>query len=120
MLLKVCLAKENNLSGFYFGALHRDTKQVTELLKLPKYVFPVIGLCLGYSDENLIKSQEWIKVLEYRDEYTIFDDYEKLLIDYDRIISEYIDIRFNEKYGKYTDNVKLSKFNDYNTEFEGF
>lgn len=115
------VARENNLSGFYFGALHRDTKQVIELLKLPKFVVPVVGLCLGYSDENPNKKPRMDKNIRiFKDEYIIFDDYEKLLTDYDRIISEYIDIRFNEKYGKYTDNVKLSKFNDYNTEFEGF
>lgn len=40
------------LGGFYCGGILNDIDKICEILKLPKFTFPLIGICLGYSNEN--------------------------------------------------------------------
>lgn len=46
------VARSNGLGGVLIGAVRKNITQVTELLKLPQYVIPLIGLALGYPDEE--------------------------------------------------------------------
>lgn len=41
-------AKSYGLGGVIIGGVRRNPKCMTELLKLPKYVIPLFGMCLGY------------------------------------------------------------------------
>ena len=34
--------------------MRRATDDIIQLLALPKYVFPISGLCIGYPDEQLV------------------------------------------------------------------
>ena len=41
-------AESLGLGGVYIGGLRNNIESVTELLKLPKHVLPLFGLCLGH------------------------------------------------------------------------
>ncbi len=45
-------AESLGLSGVYIGGLRNNIESVTELLKLPKHVLPLFGLCLGWPADN--------------------------------------------------------------------
>ncbi|MER1975284.1 oxygen-insensitive NADPH nitroreductase [Pseudocitrobacter faecalis] len=45
-------AESLGLGGVYIGGIRNSIEAVTELLKLPKHVLPLFGLCLGWPDSN--------------------------------------------------------------------
>ena len=48
----VVAAEASGLGICYIGALRNDPQVVSDLLKLPKHVYPVFGLCLGYPAQD--------------------------------------------------------------------
>jgi len=48
----VIAAESEGLGICYIGGLRNNPREVSDLLKLPKGVYPVFGLCLGYPDQN--------------------------------------------------------------------
>ncbi len=48
----VVAAESEGLGICYIGGLRNDPQQVSDLLALPEYVYPVFGLCLGYPDQD--------------------------------------------------------------------
>ncbi|MGF1548496.1 MAG: oxygen-insensitive NADPH nitroreductase [Thiotrichales bacterium] len=48
----VVAAESLGLGACYIGALRNAPAEVATLLKLPRQVYPVFGLCLGYPDET--------------------------------------------------------------------
>lgn len=51
----VTAAESLGLGIIPIGGIRRNTAGVIELLQLPEYVFPVVGLCVGYPGEELPK-----------------------------------------------------------------
>lgn len=51
-------AESLGLGGVAIGGFKRDIKRFTELLKLPKLVAPVLGLCLGVPDPDYLEEQK--------------------------------------------------------------
>lgn len=51
----VAAAESLGLGIIPIGGIRRNTAKVIELLELPEYVFPVVGLCIGYPAEELPK-----------------------------------------------------------------
>lgn len=51
----VAAAESLGLGIIPIGGIRRNTAGVIELLELPEYVFPVVGLCVGYPGEELPK-----------------------------------------------------------------
>ncbi len=45
-------AESLGLGGVYIGGLRNNIEAVTKLLKLPQYVLPLFGLCLGWPADN--------------------------------------------------------------------
>lgn len=45
-------AESLGLGGVYIGGIRNNIESVTELLKLPKHVLPLFGLCLGWPADN--------------------------------------------------------------------
>ncbi|MDN6228585.1 MAG: oxygen-insensitive NADPH nitroreductase, partial [Enterobacterales bacterium] len=45
-------AESLGLGGVYIGGLRNNIEEVTQLLKLPQNVLPLMGLCLGYPATN--------------------------------------------------------------------
>ncbi|MFO8142575.1 MAG: nitroreductase family protein, partial [Marinobacter sp.] len=53
MAQNVAVAAESEGLGFcYIGGIRNNPQQISDLLRLPEYVYPVFGLCLGYPDQN--------------------------------------------------------------------
>lgn len=58
--IDVALAAENaiiaaesmGLGGVFIGGIRNNPDAVCELLKIPKHVYPVFGMCLGFPDEK--------------------------------------------------------------------
>lgn len=48
----VVAAESQGLGICYIGGLRNNPRQVSDLLALPKGVYPVFGLCLGYPDQS--------------------------------------------------------------------
>ncbi|CQR58004.1 NADPH-dependent oxidoreductase [Paenibacillus riograndensis] len=51
----IAAAESLGLGIIPIGGVRRHTAEVIELLQLPEYVFPVVGLCVGYPAEELPK-----------------------------------------------------------------
>lgn len=51
----VAAAESLGLGIIPIGGVRRNTAEVIKLLQLPEYVFPVVGLCIGYPAEELPK-----------------------------------------------------------------
>lgn len=51
----IAAAESLGLGIIPIGGIRRNTAKVIELLELPEYVFPVVGLCVGYPAEELPK-----------------------------------------------------------------
>lgn len=45
-------ARSYGLGGCMIGEIKRHPQKVIELLKLPPYSFPIMGMCLGYPDDH--------------------------------------------------------------------
>nr|WP_315041557.1 oxygen-insensitive NADPH nitroreductase [uncultured Moraxella sp.] len=45
-------AESLGLGGVYIGSVRNDIDKLSELLKLPKGVVPLFGMCLGYPDQD--------------------------------------------------------------------
>lgn len=53
MAQNVAIAAESQGLGIcYIGGIRNDPAKVSELLKLPRGVYPVFGFCLGYADQD--------------------------------------------------------------------
>lgn len=48
----VVAAESAGLGICYIGGLRNNPRDVSDLLQLPRGVYPVFGLCLGYPDQN--------------------------------------------------------------------
>lgn len=48
----VTAAESVGLGICYIGGIRNNPREVSDLLQLPKGVYPVFGLCLGYPDQN--------------------------------------------------------------------
>ncbi len=76
------------------GGIRRDPAQVIELLKLPQYVYPILGMCIGVSDQNVEKKPR-LPFNAYVSQETYNADTEKLVDDYNETISQYLAKRTN-------------------------
>lgn len=45
-------AESMGLGGVFIGGIRNDPEKVCKLLNIPKHVYPIFGMCLGYPDEN--------------------------------------------------------------------
>ncbi|MDO4594635.1 MAG: NADPH-dependent oxidoreductase [Tissierellia bacterium] len=90
----VCAAEAMGLGCNYFGNIHNDLKKVIEILKLPKYTLPVVGLGIGYPNQKpQIKPRIPTENKVFKNEYHIYDKYTETLSDYDKKMTEYYDLR---------------------------
>ncbi|RQW08378.1 NADPH-dependent oxidoreductase [Paenibacillus rhizophilus] len=51
----IVAAESLGLGIIPIGGVRRNTRGVIDLLNLPKYVFPVVGLCVGYPEAQVSK-----------------------------------------------------------------
>jgi len=99
----VVAAESEGLGICYIGGIRNNIGDVTELLAIPKYVYPVFGLCLGYPDQDpepKPRLPQSACFMENRYVETKPEDIER----YDQQLSRY--------YMKRTDNKKSSTWSD--------
>lgn len=90
----VVAAESLGLGTTYLGAIHNDTATIIETLQLPQYTFPVLGLLIGYKQqESLLKPRLDATMRVFEDTYTTFSHYVPQLTATDSAMSQYIDAR---------------------------
>ncbi len=95
----VAAAESVGLGICYIGGIRNDPAQVSELLQLPKGVYPVFGLCLGYPDQNPeVKPRLPLSVILKQEVYNEEGDNEAIA-DYDENIREYYRTRTGGGHG---------------------
>jgi nitroreductase len=63
-------AESVGLGAVFIGGIRNDPSQVAEMLNLPKQVYPIFGLCLGYPDaEPDLKPRFPVDVILHKDSY---------------------------------------------------
>ncbi|MDQ7735494.1 oxygen-insensitive NADPH nitroreductase [Halomonas sp. SpR1] len=72
MAQNVAVAAESEGLGIcYIGGIRNNPQQISDLLRLPKHVYPVFGMCLGYPDqEPEVKPRLPVEAVLKEDYYT--------------------------------------------------
>jgi hypothetical protein len=115
-----CLAVQNvvnaaeamDLGVVFFGSILNDSERICKVLKLPKLTFPVLGLGIGYPDQDpQLKPRFENRIRVFENSYRIFENYLEEIKDYDQEMTTYYDLRNkNRKVDSFSDQVvaKLS------------
>lgn len=93
-------AESMGLGGVYIGGIRNNPTEVSTLLKLPKEVFPVFGICLGYPAENPGTKERLPQAfILHQEHYTPLDapELQEQLTDYDQRIRDYYNQRTGGK-----------------------
>ncbi|RSL28685.1 oxygen-insensitive NADPH nitroreductase, partial [Salibacterium salarium] len=82
-------AESMGLGGVYIGAVRSNIEELTEVLHLPKYVIPLVGLCIGHPAEEKpgIKPRLPQSMVMFDNQYQPLD--EERLATYDQQMREY-------------------------------
>lgn len=90
----VVAAESLGLGVNYFGSILNDPLEICEILELPKLVFPIVGLGIGYpNQEPFLKPRFDNKLRVFENKYTKFDNYMEMIHDYDKEMNSYFDLR---------------------------
>ncbi len=100
-------AESMELGSVYLGSILNDSEKLCKLLKLPELTFPVVGLGIGYPNQNpQIKPKIDMELRVFENEYKIFDNYLVELKDYDEEMHTYYDLReANRRVDTFSDQV---------------
>jgi len=96
----IMLACESvGFGGVYIGGIRNQSKEVSELLNLPDYVYPVFGMCLGYPDQEKIPEQKPrlpLKAILHEETYQneVQEDY---INEYNQVMKNYYETRTSGK-----------------------
>ena len=74
------------------GAVRREPMEIIKLLELPKYVYPILGMCIGVPDESPMKKPRLPEeAVIHKEKYNKY--LEVLINQYDNTIKEYMNTR---------------------------
>jgi len=91
-------AESMDLGTVFLGSILNDPRQICQLLELPKYTFPAIGLAIGYPDqEPQLKPRMDMSLRLFENKYKKFDNYLEEIKDHDREMEAYYDLRSPDK-----------------------
>lgn len=95
----VTAAESVGLGICYIGGIRNNPREVSELLELPRGVYPVFGLCLGYPDQDPeLKPRLPLSVIMKNEVYNEDGDAQTIR-DYDETIREYYRMRTGGGHG---------------------
>ena len=95
----VTAAEASGLGICYIGGIRNNPREVSDLLQLPKGVYPVFGLCLGYPDQDPeIKPRLPLSVIVKQEVYNEEGD-AQAIESYDEHIREYYRTRTGGGHG---------------------
>jgi len=90
-------AESLGLGGVYVGSIRNNPQKICELLHIPQYVFPVLGMSLGYPDQEIEKKPRLpINVIFKNEKYDITGDIGKIEL-YDSVVKKYYSNRVGNK-----------------------
>ncbi len=107
----VVAAESLGLGTVYLGSILNDIQRICELLSLADLTFPVLGLALGYPDQDpQLKPRMDMSLRVFENSYQLYDSYLDKIKDYDKEMSSYCDLREPGKYlDSFSDQV-VSRF----------
>ena len=99
----VAAAESLGLGSVVIGDVRKNATEVVKELSLPKYVVPILGLCLGYANEEPgLKPRLSQEAIYFEERYN--SDTHTLIDDYDEQYSRYLKIRpFNNRVGNWSE-----------------
>jgi nitroreductase len=82
-------AESLGLGGVYIGGVRLNITELTEVLNLPKYVVPLVGLCIGHpaGEKPGLKPRLPQSMVMFENQYEPLD--EEKLANYDQQMREY-------------------------------
>ncbi len=81
-------AQALGMGGVMVGGIRNNPDEVDKLIKLPKLVYPVMGMSLGFPLEpSKLKPRLNINAIYHKEEYSDLG-YEKHIAEYDAVINE--------------------------------
>ena len=94
----VTAAESMGLGCVILGSINNDVQAVIDLLELPEYTFPCLGLAVGVPDqEPALKPRLPREFVFMENSYQPIDDPLNALADYDSIVHQYYDLRDTKK-----------------------
>lgn len=87
-------AEAMDLGTVYFGSILNDSAKICDILNLPKLTFPVVGLGVGYPNQNpQLKPRMSMELRVFENTYNPFENYLEKIEDYDKEMRTYYDLR---------------------------
>ncbi len=86
----IIAAESFDLGIVPIGGIRREPEEMIKLLNLPKYTFPIAGLCIGYPENNSKQKPRLPKeAFIHFDSYNV-DNVEKSIDEYDIVMESYL------------------------------
>lgn len=103
----VIAAESLGMGTVYLGSILNDIRKIVKLLKLPKYVFPAVGLVVGWKDQEPdLKPRIPRNIIHMENEYRELENPLKELEEYDKIVNQYYDLRdINNRVDEFTTQI---------------
>lgn len=100
-------AESMDLGTVYLGSILNDAEKLCEILKLPELTFPVVGLGIGYPNQNpQLKPRMDMSLRVFENSYSTFDSYLDEIEEYDKEMRTYYDLReANKRVDSFSDQV---------------
>lgn len=95
----VTAAESVGLGICYIGGLRNNPAEVSELLELPKGVYPVFGLCLGYPDQDPEVKPRLPASVVLKEEIYNEDGDREVIRAYDEVVRDYYATRTGGGHG---------------------
>lgn len=92
-------AERIGLGAMFLGSILNDAEAICDLLNLPQLTFPVVGLGLGYPNQDpQVKPKMAMELRVFENTYHTFDHYLETFKDYDDEMITYYDLRNTAKH----------------------
>jgi len=103
----VTAAESIDLGTLYLGSILNDPQETRDLLKLPKWTFPVVGLAIGHpNQEPQLKPRMGNQLKVFENEYVCFENYLSEIKNYDAEMQEYYDFRYtNQRLDSFSEQI---------------
>lgn len=87
-----------HMGGVFLGSVGNEPLEIVKLLNLPKLTFPVLGLGFGYVGQDpQLKPRIPVALKSFENQYHIPEDYLETFRAYDQEMTEYYDLRDENK-----------------------
>jgi len=86
------------MGAVYFGSILNDTQAIIDILGLPAYTFPVVGVGFGYPNQDpQLKPRMPLDLKVFENKYELPDGFEEGIAEYDETMRNYYDTRAGGK-----------------------